>query len=150
MDLINPEFVENVDCKSVSNQEAKEILESGIIPDMVEIIKTHDGAGLAAPQVGINKRFFVILNDNGYMVVFNPMIAKVNDSKKVEGEGCLNYNKGKTFKDVKRLKRIMLIYEYWHEGKQGLVKTKEIFDGFLARVIQHEVDHLNGKTIFMR
>lgn len=150
MDLVDSSLVEHIDCKPVSNQEAKELLESTTIFDMVNIIKEYDGLGLAAPQVGIYKRFFVVLKKESFAVFFNPVLIKVNDGKKIEGEGCLNYDGGEKYTDIRRFKTVDLLFDMWDESQKRLVRKRERFHGVDARVIQHEVDHLNGKTIFMR
>lgn len=148
MNLVSPFEVEYIDCKVVTSSDAKQILEYDV-SDMIKIVQDHDGAGLAAPQVGIKKRFFVMKLNGEWKTFFNPLLVKVDSTKIRDREGCLNYKDGKDFKEVRRFKRIMLVYEEWSERKETLVKRKGIFFDFDARVIQHEVDHLNGKTIFV-
>lgn len=148
MKLVESSLVEHIDCKNVSAQEAQEILGSNIIPEMVQIVKDHSGLGLAAPQVGIYKRFFVLVHKDAYSVFFNPVLIKVNNARYIEGEGCLNYEGGKKFADVKRFKSIDILYDVWTEDNK-FIRRKDRFHGLQARVIQHEVDHLKGKTIFI-
>jgi peptide deformylase len=102
-----------------------------------------DGAGLAAPQVGKNIRVFVINTEkNESMVLINPKITKKSWAKEKDDEGCLsvvNKQGELVYAPVLRHKKINCNYidEF---GKQKKIKV----DKFLARVIQHENDHLNG------
>jgi peptide deformylase len=96
---------------------------------------------LAAPQVGVLKRFFVV--DVGEedarkpMFFINPEVVDRSDAKSVYEEGCLSLPK--QFGDVERAERIMLRYQ----DRGGEVQELEA-DGMLARCIQHELDHLDG------
>lgn len=148
MKLVKPIEIEYIDCKPVSSADAKQILEYDV-PDMIKITEEHNGAGLAAPQVGIRKRFFVMKFNGEWRTFFNPTLVKIDSTKIKDKEGCLNYGEGKKFVDIKRFKRVMLIYEEWSNIKETLLKKKGTFFDFDARVVQHEVDHLNGKTIFV-
>ena len=114
--------------------------------DMFETMHKADGIGLAAPQIGISKRIFVvdgsILEDEdmrGFQEVFiNPIIeSETGDGWEFE-EGCLSIPSIRGA--VSRKSNIIINYfdEKWNH------KTKE-FDGMRARVIQHEYDHINGK-----
>jgi len=108
-----------------------------LIPQMVELMKKNDGAGLAAPQVGQSVRLIVIgLKDND-LVLINPKISRKSFLKEWGEEGCLSVPH--TFGEVKRCKKITVKY-LDERGRQ----KKLIGQGLLARVIQHEVDHLNG------
>ena len=110
-----------------------------LIDDMIETMHKYNGVGLAAVQVGILKRVIVIdlYDDNGPIVLINPVIIKTKGEQEVE-EGCLSFpNK---FAKVKRPAEVVAEY-IDREGKRMRVKAKEL----LAQAIVHEVDHLNGE-----
>ena len=102
-----------------------------------------EGVGLAAPQVGINKKLMVY-NESGdkkkwldEIVMVNPKIVEFSEAKDVEIEGCLSFPKmnGK----VERSKWIKVEAQNL-KGK----KIKKKFKGWEARIFQHEYDHLDG------
>ena len=110
--------------------------------DMELTMKNKDGAGLAAPQVGRNIRLVIINHQEKSLFLINPEITKKSWAKITQDEGCLSVidDKGEIFyAPVSRHKKINCIY--W--DKQGK-KQRLSAEGDLARVIQHEVDHLNG------
>ena len=100
-----------------------------------------DGVGLAAPQVGVSKRIIVVDAGEGFHAVFNPEIStpENHDFESVE-EGCLSLPG--IHVDVKRPDRIIL------KGMNEKGETfEQEYEGMMARVFQHETDHLNGKLI---
>lgn len=108
-----------------------------LIPEMIETMVKSDGVGLAAPQIGQSIRLVVIRHRDSDLVIFNPEILKKSLLKEWGEEGCLSVPF--TFGQVKRHKNVTLQY-IDQNGKT----TKIVARGLLARVIQHEVDHLNG------
>jgi len=137
-------------------QEVKKFDES-FKKELDAVIKEHialHGVGLAAPQIGINKSFAVIgfeptkqeLEKNpdiiqiDQFVIVNPQIIWHSSDLDVEKEGCLSIPE--TTPTVPRYKKIHLEYQDEFGNKKKL-KAR----GYLARIIQHEVDHLEGKTI---
>lgn len=110
-----------------------------IVDEMYMIMKQRFGIGLAAPQVGINKRLF-ITHLEGDKIFINPKIIKKWGSIKKEEEACISLPN--VFVSVPRHEKVYV--EYYDEN---WVHHKEIFSGLLSRVIQHEQDHLNGKLI---
>lgn len=101
-----------------------------------------DGAGLAAPQVGKNLRIFVIANENKTNFFINPKITKKSWGKIIDEEGCLSVvdkNGDLFFDKVARHKKINISF-FDENGKLKRI----IAEKFLARVIQHENDHLDG------
>jgi peptide deformylase len=109
---------------------------------MLQTMYSEDGIGLAAPQVGINKQLIVIdieLKDQSKppLVMINPEIKSTSGAIVTGEEGCLSIPE--VFLDVRRPDRVTISYRD-EEGKPQLLVT----DGLLARVIQHEMDHLNG------
>ena len=110
---------------------------------MIQTMYDNNGIGLAANQVGFNRKIFVmdISNEkNNPQIFINPVIEKQAKEKLTEGEGCLSCP-GK-FIDVRRPTYVGLTWFCEHGKKQ--YKT---FYNFPARVVQHEMDHLNGKLI---
>ncbi len=119
------------------DKEMKELL-----LDMEKTMKEKDGAGLAAPQIGKNIRLIVISHGKKTLFLINPKITKKSWAKKVEEEGCLSVlnKKGEIiYAPVSRHKKISCIYL----NEKGNKKTLAAED-MLARVIQHEIDHLDG------
>ncbi len=110
-----------------------------VFQSMIETMHQAKGVGLAAPQVGINRRFFVVDIDDDPMVIINPTIVEKKGSDSLE-EGCLSIPQVTIV--IKRPKQITV--EYIDENGQPMVMT---CDNLLARVIQHETDHLDGKMI---
>lgn len=111
-----------------------------LIEDMKETMYDADGVGLAAPQVGILKRLFVVDIGEGPLVFINPEIVEVNGSQ-IDEEGCLSLP-GET-KEVMRPNyvRARALNE---KGEEFEIEAEEL----LARAILHEYDHLNG-TLFI-
>jgi peptide deformylase len=114
--------------------------------DMIETLKNAGGLGLSAPQVGISKQLIVIkfpaegaeLND-GYSAIINPQLTISGDSVVIE-EGCLSFPG--IFVKIPR-RRFTEVIAYNINGDQ----ISGSFEELNARVLQHEVDHLNGILI---
>lgn len=104
------------------------------------------GVGLSACQLGIMTRVFVIGNfsDPASIIgVFNPIITDYDEEKVTYEEGCLTYPG--LFIKIKRSRGIRVRYRGW-DGEAGTTR----YEGFTARVFQHEYDHLNGITFQQR
>lgn len=109
-----------------------------MIKEMSEICEDEFGAAISANQVGLNLKFFVL----GGEPYTNPRITKRSGSS-TKKEGCLSLPGIKV--PIKRNTKITLVYL----DKDSTIQ-KEVYKGTMARVIQHEVDHLNGKTMLDR
>lgn len=112
-----------------------------LIKDMTETMLKIDGVGLAAPQIGKNIQLFLINPKLSKKYIFiNPEIIKISKKTEIMEEGCLSMPG--VYKKIPRAKslRIKAINE---NGKEFKLKAKDL----LARVIQHEMDHLNGILI---
>lgn len=111
-----------------------------LIDDMFDTMYEADGVGLAAPQVGILKRLFVIDIGEGPLVFINPEILET-DGEQVDQEGCLSLPG--ELEEVKRPNyvRARAINE---KGEEFEIEAEEL----LARAILHENDHLDG-TLFI-
>lgn len=105
--------------------------------DMIETMRAEQGVGLAAPQIGILRRLFVVeIEEIGLHVMINPEIIEQN-GEQTDYEGCLSVP-GKSGK-VKRPDYVKVQYMDL-EGNDQILEA----EGFFARAICHENDHLNG------
>ena len=113
-----------------------------LVDDMLETMYEAPGVGLAAPQIGISKRIFVADIGEGPFVMVNPEIVEVSDSWTFD-EGCLS-----------------VPGYYWPIKRPGYAKARGfdidgnevVFEGeeLMGRVLQHEIDHLNGMLLVER
>ena len=100
----------------------------------------HNGVGLSANQIGIEERAFVMMIDidlQETITCFNPRIIKESKEEVVMEEGCLSYPE--LFIEISRPSSIIVKYE--DEGK-SIIKRR--LDGYIARIFQHEYDHMEG------
>lgn len=124
--------------QEINPEKIKSLEIQRLILDMKETVKPAGGIGLAAPQVGLALRLIVIAMPNkNLMALINPQIIKFSLRKQIGEEGCLSVP-GK-FGIVKRAK-IIKVKALDEKGQLIKFKAKDLF----ARVIQHEIDHLNG------
>ncbi|MGB9668052.1 MAG: peptide deformylase [Thermosulfidibacteraceae bacterium] len=136
----------------VLKKKAKEVTEIGgeivkLSQDMLETMYNSRGIGLAATQVGVLKRIIVI--DTNYpedqknpLILINPVIVE-SEGEEIMEEGCLSLPGITT--EVKRAYRI-LVKGFDLDGRELEIEAT----GLNARVIQHEIDHLNGKLFIDR
>ena len=110
-----------------------------LVDEMFATLKKSKGIGLAAPQVGKNIRLFIVQleEDDDGMVFINPEIIMTSEELSSMEEGCLSIPK--VYEKVLRPKVVTVQYTDI-TGKKQMLKAS----GLLARVIQHEYDHLNG------
>jgi len=109
--------------------------------DMIETIQADDNAiGLAAPQINQSLRIIVVKLDKQPMALINPVIKKTSRRQTIFEEGCLSLPGISV--PVKRPRRVV-IEALNIEGQLVKIKAKD----FLAHVIQHEIDHLDGILI---
>jgi peptide deformylase len=113
---------------------------SELLEDMQEIMYQDDGVGLAAPQIGVSKRIIVIDGGMGLIQMINPKIIKTGDDREAVEEGCLSVPDIRV--TIARPTQITI------EGlnEKGEPVCYDV-DGLLARIFQHENDHLDGKLI---
>ena len=117
-----------------------------IIVDMVQTMEENQGIGLAAPQVGVLKKIIVVkadLKNQRILALINPKIIKKSRAKEKLEEGCLSFPR--IFLEIKRAKEIQIKAKNI-KGEEIKIKAK----GVLAKIIQHEVDHLNGILFYNR
>lgn|SRR3989338_3029166 len=114
-----------------------------LLKDMMDTVKKADGIGLAAPQVSRDLNMALIyLATNGVppFFIINPKIVKASKEKAIIEEGCLSMPG--VFGPVERPKKITVEFQ----DLEGNPQTIED-DGWIARVCQHEIDHLNQTLI---
>ena len=115
------------------NDEIRQLAE-----DMFETMIEADGVGLACPQIGKNLRMFVLIADDDVRRVFiNPQIIKTSEELGDYDEGCLSIPQ--VYETIKRPVRVT-VQALNEQGKPFTL----VADGLLARIIQHEYDHLDG------
>lgn len=109
-----------------------------LVADMFETMEEYDGVGLAGPQVGKKLRLFVAIADDEIKRVFiNPQIIKTSQETSDYDEGCLSIPQ--VYETINRPKEVTV----QALNENGRPFTLEA-DGLLARIIQHEYDHLEG------
>jgi peptide deformylase len=135
--LVNPNPILRKKSDKIKTKEITEQKMREFAMDMVETMKEKDGVGLAAPQVGKNIRLATISTKDDTLIMFNPKIIKKSFWKDWDEEGCLSVPF--YFGEVKRHKSIVCVFNDI-DGKEKKIRAY----GFLARVIQHETDHLDG------
>lgn len=119
-----------------------------LLDDMYETMYASEGVGLAAPQIGRNDRIVVIDADpvaesfpecaGRKLTLINPVIEVLEGESVTRGEGCLSLPG--LSENVSRVEHIRL---RWVD--ENFTPHEEVMSGFLARIVQHECDHLEGK-----
>ena len=107
-----------------------------LLDDMKDTVKKEQGAGLAAPQVGVLRRVVVVDVEEGYFEFINPVIVQQKGEQN-GWEGCLSV-RGKSG-IVSRPMKVKLVFQD-RNGEKYILQAK----GFFARAICHELDHLDG------
>jgi peptide deformylase len=108
-----------------------------LIDDMVRMMRKANGIGLAAPQVGVSSRLIIIAPDGTRPVaLINPVILDFG-GEQIGQEGCLSIPG--LYGDVKRASHIS-VEATDRKGQRSVLN----FEGLAARIVQHEVDHLDG------
>jgi peptide deformylase len=128
---------QEIDLSKISSLEFKKF-----IKEMSETMLKKDGAGLASPQIGKNIRLIIINKRNKPVVMINPQITKKSWAKEIDQEGCLSVvdeNDEIYYLPVARHKKLSCIY-FDEKGQKQKIEA----EGLMARVIQHEIDHLDG------
>ena len=104
---------------------------------MVEAMLRANGAGIAAPQIGVSKRIVVLDLEGVFHVLINPEIIEVSEAEEESEEGCLSVP-GVTAPVVRKAK--VMVHGLTLDEKPMNVEG----EGLMARAIQHEIDHLDG------
>lgn len=134
----------HIKAKKVKQPRSTEVLM--IVQVMKALQKKAGGVGLAAPQIGINRRIITVLNDTtGEIVEFiNPKIIsaiQADSNVNWDKEGCLSHPG--VVGEVARYKSIEFVGQRLCDSKEKVFHA----EGLISRIIQHEIDHLNG-TLF--
>ena len=121
--------------KATNNDEVEEV-----IRDLIDTAEAHKDrcVGLSAIQIGVPLRICVVYNGERFIPFVNPVITKSFGEKYKVEEGCMSID-GK--REVMRYERI----EVFWRSKNRFVNEK--YKGFMAEIIQHELDHFEGKLI---
>lgn len=136
--------IEHIDAE-VMRKPAKEVKRVNasvkkLLDDMLETMRAAPGVGLAAPQIGVSKKLVVVDVGDGPYYLVNPVIVHRSAEEDIQWEGCLSFPGY-----VAQVKRHLAVtvkaldrdgHDIWIEAK-----------GFLARALQHEIDHLDGIVI---
>lgn len=147
--ILSPDKVLRQKCEPISPEELPEIAK--LARKMAKIMYKYDGCGLAGPQVGIHKQIIVIdttlppeegeKRQENPIFILNPHITKLSEETETGGEGCLSIP-GITI-DIERSTYVEM---------EAMDLDGEIIEisaeGFDARALQHELDHLEGITMF--
>ena len=131
-------------CEITSLKEGEEIA----VRLLQELRQSESGIGLAANQIGINKRVCIINVKEEPLVLINPKIVEKSKEQFVFPEGCLSFPDSK----VKTQRHQDIVVEADnHDGKLSFsANSKDINDAFECVCVQHEIDHLDGITMFDR
>lgn len=132
----NPILLQTAEQVDEINSETLEI-----IRDMIRVMDKHGGVGLAANQIGVAKRIIVAKINGRKTVMINPQIVKRFDEMHTKEEGCLSCPG--VWKPVTRNRFIVVDYI---DDKSKEHKNVSLAD-LSARIVQHEIDHLNGVLI---
>jgi peptide deformylase len=137
----------------VPQEDILSLATQSLIQDLLDTMRAANGAGLAAPQIGISQQIVVFGFEKNQRypdelpipqtILINPVITPMEDIKESSWEGCLSVPglRGK----VPRYRKIR-----YHGLNQNGESIDRIVEGFHARVVQHECDHLIGKLYPMR
>ena len=131
-----PEKVLRKKCRSIQNVTERE---RDIFQKMLRTMYHFKGIGLAAPQVGLPERLIVADIGEGAVILANPQIINVKGNDELE-EGCLSIPQAQV--------NVLRNYEITATGinEKGEIQEMNV-KGLMARVLQHEIDHLDGKLI---
>lgn len=114
--------------------------DAAVAQDLLDTLAAHaDGCvGMAANMIGVSKRIIAVKAEEGYLVLFNPVILKKTGAYEAE-EGCLS------LEGVRKTRRWQII-KVQYQTPEGKPRIKN-FTGWTAQIIQHEVDHCDGILI---
>ncbi len=113
-----------------------------LLDDMAQTMYAANGVGLAAPQVGASLRLIVVDAGEGLLELINPVVVSAEGCE-VGNEGCLSIPG--VYGEVERCAKVQ-VEGVTREGRKVALEG----EGFLARVLQHEIDHLDGVLFIER
>ncbi|MFH0831039.1 MAG: peptide deformylase [Parcubacteria group bacterium] len=126
--------------KQAVEVQAKDVLSSQTqknIDDLLDTLEAADGLGLAAPQIGINQRIVIVVQGNQRMCLVNPIVTTHSKERALGEEGCFSFPG--LYGKVARYTKVS-VDALDRRGKALHFEAHDLD----ARVIQHELDHLNG------
>ena len=138
--LTYPNSILQKPSQPISHNEIKRSCFSDLYKEMIKTMINNKGIGLAAPQIGENLRIITVNHKNGPFCMINPIITGKSKRTLTDEEGCLSLPK--VFLQINRHYSITCEYTTI-DGQTKKMQTR----GLLARVLQHEIDHLNGILI---
>jgi len=112
---------------------------ASLITDLKDTVNVLGGLGLSAPQIGIPQRVIYVSTGGTQVVLINPVIYQEDDNRSM-GEGCLSFPG--VFQNVNRFNKIKCRYLDEVGGSHD-----QEFVGVVAQVVQHEIDHLDGRLL---
>ena len=112
--------------------------------EMVDIMKSQNGVGLAAPQVGITQRFLVMMDPDTETIykMINPKIISKSEDTAVIEEGCLSVLGADGVPVYSNVRRPASVVVEWTNERGESLNAQ--MSGLSARIVQHETDHLDG------
>lgn len=119
-----------------TKEEALQVIEA-----LKEELELHNALGIAAPQIGISKRVVLCKIKGDFVAMINPTFTTKLHDKRVSKEGCLSFPN--RFCD--KIRDYRIVVEYVDENFNKCLLR---LSGKSSYIVQHEIDHLNGKTIF--
>jgi len=118
-----------------------------LLEEMEQVMHEENGAGLAAIQIGTPKCVVLVVLRKGeekrLLKMVNPRVLDNNAVREIQEEGCLSYPD--LWIDIERLNGVLVGWD----DEEG-THQEEWFYGWDARAVQHEIDHLSGKTVYAR
>lgn len=138
--VMDEEFLKKP-CSVVTKEHCDEIGLWGDLRDTCENLP--NAMGVAANQIGIDARACLILvrDNNGKVIeeikLLNPVYLKQDNTFKFESEGCLSFPN-----------KYVNTWRYWNVTISDDINGEKEYNGFMAVVVQHEIDHMDGKTMF--
>lgn len=112
--------------------------------EMVDMMKSQNGVGLAAPQVGITQRFLVMMDPDTEIIykMINPKILSKSEDTSVMEEGCLSVLGSDGLPVYSNVRRPASVVVEWTDENGKSLSAQ--MSGVPARIVQHETDHLDG------
>ena len=134
---IIPDKILRQKAKKIKTADIKSEKIKQLILDIQETMVKKDGIGLAAPQIGVSQRMICVNTKDGAIVLINPKVLCKSLKKETSQEGCLSVPE--VFGNVSRPTKIR-VYGLDKNGKKIMFGATGLF----ARVVLHEIDHLDG------
>lgn len=130
----------------VLDQKAAEVVEFGgglrsLARHMRDTMREFKGVGLAAPQIGKSVRVVVVAGGGFTATLVNPAIIARDSTQVFAQEGCLSVDRSR-WRNVRRAEWVHVCWQTVHGDAR-----EQVLDGYAARIVQHEMDHLDGVLI---